>query len=221
MTTSELAITSIFWDRAPELFDLATEIGDELVRSEVSPDLVRQVRKLADSIPRTPEPLGDMDPYLRSALLIGIIHALVAAENSDRRELRVTVERVRQALRDLLDERPVWRAGPKSAVIWLRERGLTLSDLANLLVASETSVRRWSNPDDDTVPSGDYADRAMVVAKIVNHLRHAMTLRGVVQWLQRPHPQLDDRRPIDELKDPDSYRRLIHLASGARSFVAT
>jgi hypothetical protein len=221
MTTSELAAAGSFWDSAPELFDLANKIGDELARSEVSPDLVQQVRRLADSIPRTPEPLGDMDPYLRSALLIGIIHALVAAENFDRLELRITVERVRQALRDLLDERPVWRAGPKSAVIWLRERGLTLSDLANLLVASETSVRRWSSPDDDTVPSGDYADRAMVVAKIVNHLRHAMTSRGVVQWLQRPHPELDDRRPVDELKDPDSYRRLIHLASGVRSFVAT
>lgn len=60
-----------------------------------------------------------------------------------------------------------------------------------------------------------------MVAKIVNHLRHAMTPRGAVQWLQRPHPMLDDRRPIEELKDPDSYQRLIHLASGTRSFVAT
>jgi hypothetical protein len=48
----------------------------------------------------------------------------------------------------------------------------------------------------------------------VNHLRHAMTARGAVQWLQRPHPEFDDRRPVDELKDPDSYRRLIRIASG-------
>lgn len=210
-----------FWARVPALFSLAETITARLEFAEVSQDVVDQVRQLADAIPGTPEPLSDMDPYLRSALLTGVIHALRAAENGERGELRVTVERVRQALRDLLDERPVWRGGPKHAAIWLREQGLTPSDIAGLLAISETSVRRWSSRDDETEPGGDNAARVMVVAKVVNHLRHAMTTRGVVQWLQRPHPSLFDRRPVDELKDPDSYRQLIHLASGARSFVAT
>jgi uncharacterized protein (DUF2384 family) len=59
------------------------------------------------------------------------------------------------------------------------------------------------------------------MAKVVNHLRHSMTPRGAVQWLLRPHPALDDRRPVDELKDPTSYRLLINLASGTRSFHPT
>jgi uncharacterized protein (DUF2384 family) len=86
---------------------------------------------------------------------------------------------------------------------------------------SADTVRRWTNPENSQSPSDDHADKVIVVAKIVNHLRHAMTPRGAVQWLLRSHPALDDRRPVDELKDAESYQRLIRLASNARSFVAT
>ncbi len=59
------------------------------------------------------------------------------------------------------------------------------------------------------------------MAKMVNHLRHAVTARGALQWLERPHPALDDRRAIDEVKDPGSYRMLASLALGARSSLPT
>lgn len=201
--------------------ELAGTIGEELSRSEISPEISGHLKQLADRIPDTPDALSDSDPYLRSALLTGVIHSLRAADEGKRRDLVITIERIRQALRDMLDERPVWRAGPKDAAVWLRDQGLSVADLATVFAASETSVRRWSNPDDPTSPGDDHVDRVVVVAKIVNHLRHAMTARGVVQWLERPHPALHDRKPIEELKDPDSYRGLIHLASGARSTVAT
>lgn len=210
-----------FWSHAPALFDLAQSIEAQLERSDVSEAVSKELHRLAEAIPTTPEPLGDMDPYLRSAMLTAVIHAMRADDSGDRRELRIAVERLRQALRDALDEHPVWRAGPKDAAVWLRRQDLAASDLAELLATSQSTVRRWANPNDDTVPSGENADRVMVLAKIVNHLRHAMTARGAAQWLQRPHPALDDRRPIDELKDPASYRRLVHLASGTRSFVAS
>ena len=172
-------------------------------------------------MPDTPEPLSEMDPYLRSALLTGMIHSLLAADTGDRAGLRVTIERVRQALRDVLDERPVWRAGSKDAVLWLRAQGFSIADLSRLSGASETSLRRWCSPADETDPSGEHADRLVVMAKMVNHLRHAMTARGALQWLERPHPVLDERRPIDEVNDPGSYRMLVSLASGARSSFPT
>lgn len=210
-----------FWSHAPELYELAASLSERLTQSASGPGIANEIRSLAALIPRTPEPLGDLDPYLRSALLTAVIHAMAAQADGDDRELRIAVERIRQALRDALDEHPVWRAGPKDAAIWLRGQGIPLSDLAEILQASESSVRRWANPDDETHPSGENADRVVVIAKVVNHLRHAMSVRGTVQWLTRPHPVLDDRRPMDELKDPDAYRRVIHLASGARSMVAT
>ena len=101
-----------FWKRAPELFELANAVGQALESSPTAHSVEQQIRELAAGIPETPDPLSDMDPYLRSALLTAVIHALRAEENDDRSELRIAVERIRQALRDVLDERPVWRGGP-------------------------------------------------------------------------------------------------------------
>lgn len=213
--------TTEFWSRAPGLFELATEIGAALERSPTTERVAPEIHRLAAGIPETPEPLSDMDPYLRSALLTAVIHAMRAEEEANRSELRVAVERVRQALRDLLDEQPVWRGGPKDAAMWLRQQHLSVEDIADLLQTSRATVQRWANPQDATEPSGTAADRVMVIAKIVNHLRHAMTARGAVQWLLRPHPALDDRRPVDDLKDPASYRLLVNLAAGTRSFQPT
>lgn len=210
-----------FWSNATSLFELADSIGEQLEISAMDEDLRSRLHRLADALPHTPEPLTEMDPYLRSAMLTAVIHALVAESNDNRSEVRLAVERLRQALRDVVDEHPVWRAGPRHAAMWLREQGLTVHQLAEVLAVSEATVRRWTSSDEDVEPSGENADRLVVIAKIVNHLRHAMTPRGTVQWLLRPHPGLEDRRPVDELKDPDSYRRVVHLASGSRSFVAT
>lgn len=212
---------SDFWAGAPSLFELATSVGESLSRSATTEDVAKHVRLLADGIPDSPDAFSEVDPYLRTALLTAVIQALRADEDEKRPELRIAIERVRQALRDMLDEHPVWRSGPKHAAVWLRSQGLPIKDLADVLDASDTTVRRWASADDETAPSGDKALRVMVVAKVVNHLRHAMTPTGAMQWLLRPHPALDDRRPVDELKDPEAYRLLVHLASGTRSFVAT
>lgn len=210
-----------FWDRVPELLDLTRSIGEDLERATSVAAVSSTLHQLADALPETPGPLADVDPYLSNALLTAAVHALTAADADELDELRLAVERLRQALRDVGDERPVWRAGPKQAAIWLREQGIGVADLSRLLSVAEGTVRRWTSPDDSQAPSGENAERLVILAKIINHLRHAMTSRGAVQWLLRPHPSLDDRRPVDELKDRTSYQRLVHLASGARSIVAT
>lgn len=111
-----------FWAHAPALFEEVNALGSALASSVLTDDIRGAVRRVAESIPETPEPLNAMDPYLRSALLTAVIHALRSEESSDRRELRIAVERIRQALRDLLDEHPVGRGGPKHAAVAARPR---------------------------------------------------------------------------------------------------
>lgn len=212
---------SDFWSRAPSLFDEANDVGRSLESDRMTAAADEWLRRLASALTEEPDGLRDADPYLTSALLTSVIQGLQADDADDRRSLRIAVERIRQSLRDLLDEQPVWVGGPKHAALWLRDQGLSVDSLSELLHVSDSTVRRWSNPDDPTEPSDETADRVVMLAKIVNHLRHAMTPRGVVQWLQRPHPALDGRRPVDELKDATSYTMLVNLASGARSFHPT
>ncbi len=221
MSESSVGSSEEFWNSASQLLSDVSVLSRELESSEVSDQIRLAVRRLASQIPETPEPLGEMDPYLRDALLTAVIHAFRSEEAGDRAQLRIAIERIRQALRDVLDERPVWRGGPKDAVLWLRDLGLSTADMTQLFAVSDSTVRRWLAVSEESVPGGEQGDRIMVVAKVVNHLRHAMTPRGIVNWLQRPHPALDDRTPMDELKDADSYRRLVDLAAGARSFAAT
>lgn len=221
MTVADIPESKEFWSRVPELLELTSTIGHELEDGRHAAEVRSGLRRLAASLPDTPEPLSDVDPYLSNAILTATVHALTAADAEEIDALRLAIERLRQALRDVGDERPVWQVGPKQAAVWLREQGIGVSDLSDVLFVAEGTVRRWTNPDDAQEPSGDNAERLLVLTKIVNHLRHAMTSRGAVQWLLRPHPLLDDRRPVDDLKDHASYQRLVHLASGTRSTVAS
>ena len=221
MTIASVPAADGFWAVAPALFASANDIQGELERSADVTPVVDAVVALADALPKAADGYAEADPYLTRALHSATINALLAIRSTDRADLRISVERIRQALRDMLDEKPVWRAGPKAAAVWLREIGLSTDDLAEVFAVSPDTVRRWTSETNAQSPSGDQADHVVVVAKIVNHLRHAMTPRGVVQWLLRELPSLDDRRPVDELKDAESYQRLIRLASNARSFVAT
>jgi uncharacterized membrane protein len=69
-------------------------------------------------------------------LQAGTINALLAIRNENRTELRLAIEQVRQALRDMLDERPVWRSGTKDAALWLGSVGLSTVDLAEVFSVS-------------------------------------------------------------------------------------
>jgi uncharacterized protein (DUF2384 family) len=91
--------------------------------------------------------------------------------------------------------------------VWLGSVGLSTDDLAEVFSVSPETIRRWASTNNSWSPTGEQADKVVVVAKLVNHLRHAMTPRGTLQWLTRSHPALDDRRPVDELKDAESYQR--------------
>jgi len=205
-----------FAAHAPELFEEFCKLAQELQESsEVTESLAKEVTRLAERIPDTGDGLADTDPFLRLSLLTGVVHAQAAAAERDRPRLVVAVERARQALRDIVDEDPIWRGGPVAALRFLLDEvQLPRTQVQELLDVGASTLRRWLETDQVPPPA---AERVAVVAKIVNHLRHALTARGVVMWLNEPHPDLDDRSPIDELKDVRSYQRLVYLAAGARS----
>lgn len=210
-----------------EQLDAATH---SLALHEHVPDEVAMLVDQFDSVlyARNPE-LGfaSVDPYLAEGLLGGAIVCLKALRNEDpelaRRELRLGLEQVRQAVRDMLDEHPV-RADrdPKELVRWLADTtSVSQQELAEVLQVAPRTLQRWLSSSDKAAPSGDDEMRISVVARIVNHLRHSFTGPGTVRWLQRPHPRLEGEAPVTLLVDESRFPELVHLAARARSMVAS
>lgn len=168
----------------------------------------------------------EVDPYLLDALQNGLLRAWQAETSGEddaayRRGMRVAVEQVRQALRDLAEDRPVSATAPaKDVARWL-ERILDVShdDIAGLLGVSRRTFDRWV-AEQGTEPSGGEEFRLRQLTRAVSHLHHSFTGPGVVAWMRRPHPQLDGRAPVDLLDDPEQAAVLVSLAASTRASVA-
>jgi uncharacterized protein (DUF2384 family) len=219
----------VFWDEAERLLDALDHASIELAASPaVSDNVAGVVRRLVEVIgPMSPEEFGAADPYLVEMLLAGMVAASGAMWLGDaekrRRELRVPLERARQALRDLIAERDVALDRPaKEIARWLDDvSGVPQSQLAELLNVGARTFQRWVSPTESSSPSGADETRLRVLARTVDQLRWSMTSSGVVRWLGRPHPELGGRRPADLLDEPTAYRDLPRLAASTRAMTAT
>lgn len=187
-------------------------------------DLWNLVDSIVDEVLAiSPDELSRMDPYLFLALQNGALAAYRAMHEpdpaSERRQLRIALERMRQALRDFAEEAPVRDARhAKEVARWLADTvHVPQSQLAELTGTTPRTFQRWISANDATAPSGDEERRLRTVARVANHLRHALSGPGVVAWFQRPRPELDGRTPATLLDDPAAAPDLLALAAAARS----
>jgi uncharacterized protein (DUF2384 family) len=222
--------------RAP-LFErpAAEQLVEELGRASsllaeskaVPPDVVDLVDDLGDRADRMSSmDVGHVDPYLVVAFQRGLIGSLRALDLPDadqrRRQLRVSIERMRQALRDFAEEVPVGEAeSAKEIARWLVEvLDVPVARIAELLNVSPRTYQRWLSRTETTQPHGDDALRVRVAARVANHLRHVYTGPGVVRWFERPHPELKGEAPILLLLHAERLKELINLAAASRSSAA-
>jgi uncharacterized protein (DUF2384 family) len=175
----------------------------------------------------TPASLAGADPYLVESLLLGLISTLdaelIGNKVKQRRQLRIGLERVRQALRDLLAEQDVDATQPpKTIARWLADTTrLPNAEIAALVGVSARTFQRWVSPTESTEPSPDEERRLRTVARAVQQLRWSMTPMGVLRWFQLPHPALSGQSPADVLDKPAAYEELYRLAASSRAMVAT
>lgn len=212
--------------------EIARELSERNLRlareTEISDDLRLFLDQLADDVLGLTGEAGiDIDPYLFLAVQGALIRALRLADSPDddpgaRREMRTCLEQMRQVFRDIAEGGPLYEdSSAKELARWLASALETSqASLAELMGVSPRTFQRWISASDSTGPEGDDARRVRVVARIANHLRHAMTGPGVVHWFGMPHPQLDGRRPLDLLDDPGAAEQLTALAASTRSHTA-
>jgi uncharacterized protein (DUF2384 family) len=191
-------------------------------------DVLETIERLIEMISeRTPEVLRESDPYLAEAFLVGAVGCAkamwVGDEQKQRRELRLPLERTRQALRDLLDERYVAQdRPPKDVARWVVDvSGVSQQDIAALVHVAPRTLQRWISTSEAAAPSGEEEVRMRTLARIIDQLRWSMTPVGVVRWLKRPHPDLKGRPPAELLDQPGAYAELPKLAAATRAMVAS
>lgn len=206
----------------------AEELAERNLRlareTEIPEDLRLYLEQLADDVSAfTSEAPGEVDPYLLLSVQSALIGALRALDSPDavaaRREIRTRLEQMRHVFRDIAEGGPLYEdRSAREIARWLASvLDVSQASLAELLGVSARTFQRWISEAGPGGPQGEDARRVRVVARIANHLRHALTGPGVVRWFNRPHPQLGGRGPLDVLDDPQAADFLTTLAAGARS----
>jgi uncharacterized protein (DUF2384 family) len=181
---------------------------------EVEHHLIEPVRWLSQL---TLTERASIEPFLLGAALEAVTATWVAIEAESRTEARLAVERLRQTLNDLIEQEVVGATTPIDEVVrWIDAQlfDVETATLAHLAGTSPRSWQRWLKGDSE--PVGPLAQNTRALARVVAHLRHALTPAGCVSWLTRPHPELDNGVPAELLRDPESQQLVIDLAAGTR-----
>lgn len=207
--------------------DVETAQIDLATAKDVPVAVHKVVLRLADRLESiSASDLQEVDPYFVLAIQGGALQALRALDLGNRverrRGVRMGLERVRQSLRDVIeedalaDDRP-----PKLVVRWLVETlDAPYPRIAALLQTSPRTLQRWLSPE-NSQPRGEDAARVRFVAKVTNQLRHVLSAEGVLLWFETPLAELGKKRPADLLSDLGEAPRLVKLAASARVSVAT
>lgn len=222
-------LTVLTEDSAAAWEALVEKAGAELKDTRDVPEDVRAlVHRLAQSLEHiSRHELASADPYLLVSLQGGAIQTLLSLDQEDalrqRGGVRIGLERMRQALRDVADEAHVSDDRPvKDVVMWLVDAlDAPYAQVAKLLDTSPRTLQRWLSSIERVQPHGEDAARVKLVARVVNQLRHSMTSQGVIRWFESPHPALKGRPPIALVGDPLDAPGLIRLAAATRVSTAT
>jgi uncharacterized protein (DUF2384 family) len=213
---------------AVELGDLLGEVNEATKLLQRSQTVPEQVIELIDSFESalgaaTPSRL-QADPYLTAALWAAAFRAQKALRHDDvaqrRRDVRVALEQFRQALRDIVENRPYNDDAPIRDVLarTVETVAAPQKTVAELLGVSVRQLQRWLAADGPD-PAADDAARIRVVGQVINQLRHTFTGPGALAWFYRRHPVLG-QLPIELLDDPLRYPQLLGAAAAARAMTA-
>ncbi len=230
-------VTTLLYDvptpRIPsaDLETLQEELTEHSVLSR-SAEVDTKTRDFIRTLPmrlRADAPSGRVtaDPYLSEQLYAGVALAASGLLEDDnkamRRAVRLALEQVRQALRDVLDGRPIDDDAPAETIVaWLEATlGASQVKLASLVGAAPRTWQRWKAG--DQLPDDVAALRLRRLASIVGQLRHTLTSPGVLGWLERPHPELKGGQatPAELLDDANGYRIVLDLAARLRTMTVT
>lgn len=211
---------------APELHEQLVEANRRLARSRVVSD---ELQQLAKSLVEHLLQLSEDEPedagiFVRQVLRKGAretLEGLLADDDQlKRRHLRLGFEQMRQALNEILEDRPVHESRkPGDLARWMVQvTRVPQREVADVLGVPERTFQRWLTKPTTRIRSEEEL-KLRVAAKCINQLRHGLTGRGIVNWFHHRHPDLKKTptKALNELeRNPDYEPLLVRLAASSR-----
>jgi hypothetical protein len=175
-------IDDVYTERFKATFGRLVELNEKLHPDDFDPAALAEIR---DIIIKWIAALRDFDP---ARPLDSVDYFLVHAEA------------IRHLIRDALDAHVDGVGGDARTVVatlqsWLPE--LSQTKLAELVGISTRQLQRWKKE------GGKPTRRLRTVARLVAILRRGWTDEGVVAWFYRARHDLDGKRPLDLLDNPE------------------
>ncbi len=200
----------------PDLATLADEVSAVAARQgrdrEVSPESERLIQALAERFGFDGSPPEPADPHDELLFYRALSDAQAGIGEGDRRRVRVGLQRLEDALRQIVTGDPV-REGrePADLARWLLEQ-VPHGKLAELLGVDRRTLNRWTRTESPTRPGDEDLRRLRDLARTFNLLRRGLTPAGALLWFETPSPALGGERPADALDRFDSRPRLERAA---------
>lgn len=169
-----------------------------------------------------PEGTEDYDARKLFEFLIALRRAIAADDGSDARgEAELATMRMGDVARRIarrLEHNELDDPRAAAASIFQTLAGVGVGDLSRLLGVSTKTVNAWKAGR----PVTRNAERVVVLAQLLTHLRASMTPVGLVMWFDAPRHQLGGRTPLELLDENEAAARetLVSLARGLRGQLA-
>jgi transcriptional regulator with XRE-family HTH domain len=203
-------------ERMTDLEALAARAEEVNRRQAASGAVIDGTQEFVDDLARRFGSMGGQapaDPQDELLFYRALTDLQLACRTQDRRAVRIGLQRVQDALMQIISNQPV-REGRDAREIaaWVAEtfRDVTRAKLADVLGVDRRTFNRWA--DGQTRPTDEDARRLRTFARTANLLLRGLTATGVVSWFELPNRELGGRAPQEDLSAHDSWVRLERAA---------
>ena len=206
--TAELSALEALAARAGEIN--RTQASAQAVTPEAG-EFLSELASRFGSAGAAPAPADAHDEIL---FYRALTDAQAAVRHNDRRAVRVSLQRVQDALGQIVANSPVRDGRDANEVaIWVAETLVDVSRqrIADVLDVDRRTFTRWVS-ESATRPADEDARKLRTFARTVMLLLRGLTAPGAVSWFELPNRELGGRTPAQELAGFDAAPRLERAA---------
>lgn len=182
--------------------------------ADVAPETHRFAAELAQRFGSTGRPPAPADAHDELLFYRALTDLQAACGARDRRAARVALQRVQDALAQIVANAPTRDGrGINEVASWVSQvlADVSRQRVADVLGVDRRTFTRWVSQS-ATRPADEDARRLRTFARTINLLLRGLTPAGALRWFELANAELGGRTPAQELRRFDAAPRLERAA---------